>query len=577
MPYIDNVEQLDYKLYDKTAMEDFGKILEMNGWTKVKHFYKVVIGRKQFRYPGVHEGTNVSADYIPYIHASAHHVLYQNAKGKILGMAEILTDSYKILPTAIYKGDRSTGGTNANGEMDEFIENFPRIFDNNKVKGLIYFYTVENTPEIRDGAVSITYPLTSLTDEIHYSTALDVEVGELCMYPVSFVATGETSYTHLFQKSANDAGIREKVNPRVMQSTIVPVELFNSVTEEDSVDNVYSALNKWDDSSITVKGRIDGNNIIVMLQSDTSANWSNNKYPIVPLFFGEVEMENGEEDVYCLFGGVTPPTATYDFSSLTKYAGNVKTKLVIPTLKAYPSYPGDGINNAVLSRTRGGARYQAVYLSWGASPNSMPPVKEGTGGKKYPGAWDFKVKNFGFNPSRYSNSIHTSHIYIVHPEDGVIGKLRNIVGLQTFATNNPELRILREDCPVKVTDAYQVFTVGAICPFTKTPSTTYALAGIAIKDTVVEKANYTTVPVPQNVKAKVDGTVLTVTWDIVGDHFHEGVRIDVDGIEIAHIVSGTKQYKVDLTYLDITLPVGSVGVTSVNHRGQESDTVEVTL
>lgn len=579
MPYIDNVEQFEYTMYDKTAMQDFGNILEMNGWTKIKHFYKVVIGRKQYHYTKqeIESGDGVGQrSYRPYMYVTAKHMLYKNAKGRVLGMAEILTDSFRMLPPEMITAN-STSTVLSSSTIDSFKDNVKNVFDNNKVKGLIYFYTVEKEPTVQDGFVTITYPIESLTSEMYYSTALDVELNGMTMYPTGNVGSGVDVQKRDLFRNANDDAVRPFAEPWVMQSTLVPVELFNSVNEQDSLDNVYSALNKWDDSEITVKGRIDSNSITVMLQSDSSANWENNRYPVVPLHFGEVDMENGEPNVYALFGGVTPPTPNFDFNSLTKYTGNAKTKLTIPVLKAYPSYPGDGVNNVVLSKTRGGSRYQAVYLSWGASPDLMPPNREGKNNKHYPISLDFDVRNFGFNPSRYSDSVHTSFIYVVHPEDGIIGKIRNVVGLQTFATNNPELRIKREDCPLKVTDAYQVFTVGAICPFTKTPSTTYSVAGIAIRGNTVERANYSTVPMPTNVSVTLRDNILHVRWDIENDEFHSGVRIDVDGIEVVPIVSGTNQYLIDLIAHGVVKPIESVGITSVNDKGKESDTVEVTL
>lgn len=569
MPYIDNLEQIDMHLRDKSAMEDFGKILGQNGWTRIKTFYKVVVGRKQY---GLTPTESSPFPYRAIVHLAARHLLYKNADGRVLGMAEIIRESKSLTPTFDVKDALAA---------KDYKDKFKATFDTNKVKGLIYFYTVEKEPSIADEAVSITYPIESLTadKEMFYATALDVEIGELLMFPTGVKSYSTPEAERDMQKNANEEGIKEKADPRVMQSTLVPVELFNTVSEADSTDNVYSALNKWDDSRITIQGRIDSHTIMVVMQSDASANWVDNKYPTVPLFFGEVDMDSGERGVYVLFGGVTPTAPGFAYNSLTAYTGNGATKLPMPVLKAYPSYPGDGINAGVLSKTKGGARYQKVYLSWGTTTDSIPPVREGKSSKKYPRSWDYNVKNYGFNPSRYSGSVHTSYIYVVHPEEGVIGRLQNVVGLQTFATNNPELRIRRENCPIKVTDSYQVMSVSSICPFTKTPATVFSLAGIAIRKSVVESPNYVTVPVPKNVTATTVGNTLVITWDTSDDHFNEGVRIDVDGIEVAPIVSGASRYVVDL---DIYMTkfggaIETVGVTAVNTKGKESDTVVVTL
>lgn len=588
MAYIDNSEQFEYEVYDKTAMEDFGSILERNGWVRVKHFYKLVVGRKQYNLDKKEIEANLGVSqrpYRPYLYASAKHVIYQNASGRYLGMAEILVDSFKLLPLEFINAAPNGASTEATSPafqsaLEQFPEKFKSTFDTNKVKGLTYYYTLENLPSVEDGFMTITYPIESLNEEQYYSTALDIELNGYKIFPVGDVSYSTEAKKRDLVRNANDDEIRGFAEPHVMQSTVVPVELFNSVVESDSVENVYSALNKWDDSIVTVRGRIDGDSITVIFQSDNSAKWDGNRNPQVPLHFGEVEMESGRKGVYALFGGVTPTTAQFDYSSITKYTGNANTRLVMPVLKSYPSYPGDGVNNVVLSRTRGGARYQAVYLSWGASPEAMPPNREATGGRHYPRAMDFDVRNFGFNPSRYSDSIHTSNIYLVHPEDGVIGKLKNLVGLQTFATNNPELRIRREHCPDKITDAFHVFTVGSLCPITKLPSTTYSLASIGIRGKVVEKPKYTKVPVPVNVKAsKRDGKV-HVSWDIDSkDYHHSHVDIDIDGIIVFDNASGIKSAVIDLSNysgLDINT-IGTIGITSINDRGSSSDVVEVPI
>lgn len=50
--------------------------------------------------------------------------------------------------------------------------------------------------------------------------------------------------------------------------------------------------------------------------------------------------------------------------------------------------------------------------------------------RKYPRAWNnlrFGYYNYDFNSSRYSDKVHTSRAYVVHPEDGVVGRLPNSI------------------------------------------------------------------------------------------------------------------------------------------------------
>lgn len=562
MPFVDNIENINIQFRDKTAMEDLGNILEANGWTRIKHFYKVVVGREQYRLTP----TETNLPYRAITMAVSKHLLYKNAKGRIMGMAEIITKKKSLTP----KFEDAAG-------QAAYEAMLVSTFDTSKVKGLIYFYTVEKEPSMKDGEVSYTYPIKSLVGDQNYATALDVEIGKLTMFPLKDLSYTTPVDQRDMERDANVEEIKAVANPRVMQSPCVPVEMFITQTEEDSVDNVYSQLNKWDDSRITIQGRIDSNSVFLVMQSDASSNFTDNRVPTVPFFFGEVEIDSGVEDVYVMFGGATPPDAKYKFDTNTAYAGNSITKLVIPCLKAYPSYPGDGVNTGVISRTRGGARYQRVYLSWGTTSEGMPPSRE-TDGKQYPRSWGFPIKNYGLNPSKYSGSIHTSNVYVVHPEEGVVGKLRNLVGLQTYSTNNPELRIRRENCPVKVTDSYQCLTISAVAPVTKSPATPYFLAGIAVRKTVVGTPNYTDVPEPQDVTASLTDNILTVKWKIGEDFFHEGVSIDIDGVTVVPIVSGASRYEIDLSlFPELDGQVDTVGVTSINSKGKESNTVEIPL
>lgn len=170
----------------------------------------------------------------------------------------------------------------------------------------------------------------------------------------------------------------------------------------------------------------------------------------------------------------------FDFDDPGATVGEV----IQPLLKLYPSHPSNGVDNVMVSRSRFGARYQAHYLSWNAPPNAMPPSRSTSDGRKYPRAYEpaENTTNYKwqFNPSRYSDKIHSSRVFVVHPEEGVRGYLDKAIGFDSQSINASNLRVRKEDCPEKVYEMYKYLSIGAVSPLTKVPASPYRPVGLGI-------------------------------------------------------------------------------------------------
>lgn len=172
--------------------------------------------------------------------------------------------------------------------------------------------------------------------------------------------------------------------------------------------------------------------------------------------------------------------STFDFDDRHASVGEI----MFPLLKVYPHYPSNGIDSVMVSRSRFGARYQSHYLSWGTATRQMPPGKFTLDGRKYPRAYEAMDKTnnykYQFNTSRYSGKIHSTRLYVVHPEEGVRGYLDKAIGFNLQSVNTPNLRVRKENCPNKIYEMYKYQSVGAVSPLTKIPATTYRPIGVGI-------------------------------------------------------------------------------------------------
>ncbi|MFK4300107.1 hypothetical protein ABH892_000199 [Paenibacillus sp. RC254] len=161
---------------------------------------------------------------------------------------------------------------------------------------------------------------------------------------------------------------------------------------------------------------------------------------------------------------------------------------LMPMLKGYPVHPSNGIDSVMVKRTKYGARYQSYYFAWTVPSNRMPPLREDTTGAKHVRAWNnsdmSSAYQYQFNPSRYTEQVHSSRAILIHPEDGTHGTLRNVILLSPLTImNGDELEAVDEHC----TDGegakhqtYSYYLTEGISPLTKRAATPYRPAGIGI-------------------------------------------------------------------------------------------------
>lgn len=217
---------------------------------------------------------------------------------------------------------------------------------------------------------------------------------------------------------------------RTMQSPIMTMRLKEETEQFQSIGklNYKTNTNWWDDSIIRVRGNITEQGMFLIFQADSAPMWQNNVVTSVPFYFGDIINQRTNTKTVCMFGGTQVPY-DFDFDSVEE-----TTDVLQPITRDYVYYPSNGVDSVMVKRTKYGARYQAHYLRWNAPPNAMPPTRHEDKGdgvdRKYPRAWNYLRQgyyNYDFHPSRYSEKMHVSRAYVVHPEDGVVGYIPDIV------------------------------------------------------------------------------------------------------------------------------------------------------
>lgn len=266
----------------------------------------------------------------------------------------------------------------------------------------------------------------------------------------------------------------------------------------------------------------------------------------------------------------------FDFDDPTSKVGET----IYPLLKTYPNYPSNGVDSVLVTRSRFGARYQAHYLSWNAQSNAMPPTRSLEDGRKYPRAYE-PVENtmnykYQFNASRYSDKIHSSRVYVVHPEEGVRGYLDNVIGFNSQGLNVSNLRVRKQNCPEKIYEMYKYLSVGAVSPLTKLPATPFRPIGLGIYS---EDLNPNAEPYDPSSDATPPGEVtitsvvspqtqtLDIQFVIPEDKDFSHVNIYVDDVKYAKGVTRTDFYRITGLRTE-SEPV--IKVTTVDLAGNES-------
>lgn len=546
MPFIDTTPALFYpKIREDNVQDALGLILERHGWTLALRFRKAVTTAHFLS-----NGHPKSARHNE-IFAVAEHYIYRNSKGKMLGLAiaaEFTEFTYHDRTVPYYNWMSGTAQ-----EKQVMIEWLEDKFQENKVNTSLYFYMVERLPDIENNVTLLTPYGGSNVDDSDPNNPYRPTDAERILRMALDCEVIETDYSTGAQ---NSLYIKRAV-PMTMQSPIVKSSLRPKFTE--NIDYPFMQTNWWSDSEISMRGYIDSENIFVVFQADNVPAWENNIVPTIPLYFGDIVPLDEGDDAVALFAGTVAPgttethVANYDFDSIVRSG-----EQIMPILKNYPRHPSNGVDTVMLSRSKFGARYQEYFLSWNAAPNEMPPAREGIDGRKqYPRSYqNFNTNTYKYqiSPSRYSNKVHTSRIYVIHPEEGVRGYLEHSIGLNATNFSTGKLRVRKENCPEKVYDVYKYLPISGLSPLTKRPGTTYRPMGLAIFDSIIDPSKPNVIPDPADTTPPADpsevkatslqpGTI-TVSWENpTDDDFHSiNIYLDSNDQPFAYGVIAVNQY-----------------------------------
>lgn len=355
---------------------------------------------------------------------------------------------------------------------------------------VLYFYMLEKLPTAADNSYNV-FPFESSKLE---QACLDIECWKAYFEPYT-----STTSNYRFVIREPDMG--------VLQSPISKCATrFSKEPIEDSYDETYDVFhnytNWWFDSKVSVKGYIDDKALFVILQADTTPAWEDNIVPSIPLYFGLLEPFKDESGIsldykaVAFFAGTAPDSSlteipAFDFDNYDKKSYQ---SILTPILKQYPRHPSNGVDTVMVQRARKGARYQANFLSWNTTSDDIAPDRSDrhstdfTGSeidRDYPRAWMHSGSDeymYWFNPSRYSGKIHTSKIYVMHPEEGLIGSLYHAIGMSSVGIAGGKIRVLVDPCGTTKYQYYRFSVVDGISPLTKRPGTVYRPIGLGILD-----------------------------------------------------------------------------------------------
>lgn len=452
MPYVKT------SFTESTFLDDLQSLLTTNGWTLVKRFKKVGFPFQTIFYATSPSG--LDQNLISFNVNIADHILVKNTNDEIFGIARISKKepTFGQIP-AKFKNLKVPDPVKLTSDevlRKEFHEWLVGLYDSQMVDtSEIYFYMLKDAPTFTDGQ-TLVYP-----DE---STRAVLDVEHMNYTP--FKLTQGTGY----QFEDTDKQLL------LMQSPVMKVK----TREIGTLSNGW-LTNWWPDSKIRVEGLVSSETVSLIIQTDNTAAYDDNNVPTIPIYMGQLVAEDpDDENEAVLFGGSAVSNAKYDYHNPTQ---KFVTSPLLPLEKAYPKNPGNGIDNLIVKRARYGAYYQAYYLSFQTAPEAMPPDRLSTDGKGYASAWKNERNDeylFKFNPSAYSKKTHVSRAYVIHPEEGVRGFLRDMIMTSSVGLiNGDRLKLKKDACP-DLFEIYKYNVVDAVSPLTKRPAIAFAPAGFGI-------------------------------------------------------------------------------------------------
>ncbi|NGQ95323.1 hypothetical protein G3578_09165 [Brevibacillus sp. SYP-B805] len=482
MPYVDTMLNINnenpsggvYKVREAFFASDLANILMKFGWTLKVNFNKVCIP-SQFA-PGAYGGIPDPNSFMSI--AVGEHFIFESgaasaADKTYFGVATLAywTEEYGLIPVA----------SQPHNSMVEFGKWAADRSNGFQKRGTLYFYVLEDLKGLEtklDAEGNLVLSWTQSSETGLTNCALDIEITGTEWVPVDGIQTWRVK--------------PDGYDPYRMQSPIVPAGFRLSSLEDFYNEalkmNVYNT-NWWYDSEISVRGYVDSETVFLIMQSDNVPAFELNKVPSIPFYFGRLDPFDPNDKACAMFAGSVPP-GVLDVSTFNYDDEAIKFDPIFPVMKNYPAYPANGIEQVMLSRSKQGARYQAYYLSWNAPSNNMPPSRS-NGSKDYPRAtsnFQTDIYKYQFNPSLYTGKVHTSKIYVVHPEEGVRGSLTKVLALPAINFNAQKLRVRQDgNCADPRYDVYRYAVVDGVSPLTKRPGTPFRPAGVGIFSHVEDK------------------------------------------------------------------------------------------
>lgn len=489
---------IDTKVKEGSFQEDFADILSAGGWSIAKTFYKIA-------YPDyVIDPEYLSANFQPYniipINV-AKHVILENSNPAFsktflgVAMRGVLSPRWDSLsankPVNAVSPEQSAGFTEWVKGQVEALEDEDDSATKFFTSSELYFYIVEKIPSVA-GESWNTIPFTSGALE---QGCLDVEVWKA--YYKQVVGVGGSSYKFTIVEPELVL-VQSPITKCTTRYASPPLESLYNVT----FDVVETRTNWWADSDISVIGYIDNDAAFFVLQADVVPAWEDNVVPSIPFYLGRIrpfENDEGElldYDAVAFFAGTAPSGAISEIPmfDFTNYDKSKYQKTLMPILKDYPRHPSNGVDTVTVHRARRGARYQAYFLSWNSSLDDILPSRSerhntdftsDTFDRQYPRAWQHPESDeylYCFNPSRYSDKIHTSRIYVMHPEEGLVGHLYHAIGMASIGITSGKVRVIVDPCSVDRYEYYKYMVVDGVSPLTKRPGTVYRPIGLGILD-----------------------------------------------------------------------------------------------
>jgi hypothetical protein len=176
--------------------------------------------------------------------------------------------------------------------------------------------------------------------------------------------------------------------------------------------------NEWQrDSIMYFYGNVNKDRIIMFMRIDPTGNPVNAYF--VPLYIGRLHTLGQKPRKNLVLIGGTRTTDAFVWA---------KDKMLGKSMVDYGVDTANGNNVASLQQSYSGAMYQNHYFAFITHDQQ---VDNGQG---------------RYNPSMYSNKYHLSQIFLVHPNDGYVGKLDDIYAVHPKNIQQAdELEIIKTD------------------------------------------------------------------------------------------------------------------------------------